>query len=150
MSIKDENGVNMWLFAEKIASIRDKVRFDMRISTHDVARLCNVQGYTALTNTPLVLPLPPTQPAVIDFEYTTRGSERKESIPVSRLVRREAHTGCPHVAIRGEHMGLIVDISSLAGENTRVVRFGESKRKKSNILVIRSADLAPVQVHSSP
>jgi len=139
----------MWLFCDKIAELRSSTRFEMRIVNHISSR---VQGrrvaFTSITNVPLRIPLSPTQRAEVEVHYTLDQNLVRELLPTNDLVPREAHTGCKHVVMYECSLpqGTIVDISKLEKDQCRVVRQGEDKWKKSNVHIIPTNLLCPVQI----
>ena len=143
----------MWLFSDAIASIRNRVQFEMRLTIHASARLAGRRVVmTTLTSNPLRSPLPPTQRAEVEVEYNNEGRVVREIIPTASLVPKEAHTGCCHVVIADCVLprGTIVDISRIVREETRVVLKGENKKVKKNLITIDTSLLCPVHIVEPP
>ena len=139
----------MWLFDESIANIRNRVKFELRLTTHTLARLAGRRVVlTCLMDDPLRAPLCPTQCAEVEAKYILEGRVVREVFSTSDLTMKGAHKGCPHVMIAsgGLQQGTIVDISKIEKEFTRVVLKGKDKRVKSNIFTVQTAFLCPVKV----
>ena len=138
----------MWLFSDAIANLRNRVKFEMHLTTHQSARLAGQRViYTSITETPLRNPLLPTQRAEVEVEYNNNGRLVHETLPTAYLLPKDAHTGCCHVVITDCVLpqGTIVDISKIMKDVTWVVWKGQDKMKKSNLITISTCLLCPVQ-----
>lgn len=120
----------MWLFHEKVAQVRTKYKFLVKIATHRDANISGIREGRVLTEMhPLSHPIRTTTPVCVQVEIS--GSRRKHStelIPASslRTTSRLKDKGI-HVIIKGELTGMVVMHIKSDGSMARVYEVGKHR-----------------------
>ncbi len=129
--LTDPTREGMWLFDERIAQLRKKFSFIIKIDVHSNRDVSRREGRVLVDADALSHPLFESTPPDVFVEYTTAGGELQvEKLPVTSLrPTAKLRSGARLAVIKGEHIGKVVIHIKTDLDDARVYIEGTDKRK---------------------